>query len=333
MKLIRPLLAALAFLAAGALRAFTSARARAGWPAEPTDAEVIDAIFGVPAHFANLFPPNWAISDVNAEFTHKASEATSIGDLLWYDASNHCLRSAANYTDAGAAAPTQAGFAAVFAGVSNSAQLSTDATAENCRCVIDRAFEYPCVSNTFAVGDYVTVAYSSGLVSQQLDKTTDPALAIGRVVKEYQSATTAVKVRLTSTVLVGKLMNAGDGPSAAFAQWQQAQGAAPSAGSFSIFLATRACVVKGVKLSFSTASSSGTVTVTKDTGTTAPGGGTAILTGTMSSAGTANTVVSGTLVTTQATVTLAAGDRLAVTLAGTQTGLAGAIVTVELEPE
>jgi hypothetical protein len=116
------------------------------------------------------------------------------------------------------------------------------------------------------------------------------------------------------------------------AGWLQAQGAAPTAGSFTVFLATRAYRVKSFKASFATASTSGTVTTTKDTGTAAPGAGTALLTGTVSLAGTANTVVSGTLVATDATLKLAAGDRLALTLAGTLTNLAGAFVQIGLTP-
>lgn len=114
--------------------------------------------------------------------------------------------------------------------------------------------------------------------------------------------------------------------------WQQGQAAAPSAGSFTIFQATRAYRVKAMNLVYSTASSSGTATITKDTGTTAPGGGTALLTGTVSTSSTANTTNSGTLIATVATLTMAAGDRIGLTLGGTQTGLAGLVVSVGLVP-
>jgi hypothetical protein len=167
---------------------------------------------------ADISLPNWAPSQENAEFTHKASEACYVGDLLWYDATNHVLRSAAVFTDQGSAGPTQQGFAAVFAGVSSSKQLSTDSTARNCRTVIDQIWEFPCTSSTFAVGDYVAPSYSSGLNSQNLVKVTDPSLAIGRVVKEYTSATTKVKVRLTSPIFLGKF--AQDGASGTFAGQQ-----------------------------------------------------------------------------------------------------------------
>lgn len=156
---------------------------------------------------ANSSYPQWAPGLLNAEFTHKASEETDIMDLLWYDVANHCVRSAGQFADAGTAAPTQENFAALFAGVSNSFQRSTDATARNARIVIDEIFEFPCASSTFSVGDYVTPTYTTGVLSnQQLTRTTDKTLAIGRVVKEYQSATTVVKVRLTSSLLAGKLV-------------------------------------------------------------------------------------------------------------------------------
>jgi hypothetical protein len=97
-----------------------------------------------------------------------------------------------------------------------------------------------------------------------------------------------------------------------------------------VFVALRACRLKAVKEVHSTASSSGTLQVEKCTGTQAPGSGTNLLTGTMTLAGTANTVVSGTLIATVASLTLAAGDRLSVVIAGTMTNLAGSRVSLSL---
>jgi hypothetical protein len=99
-----------------------------------------------------------------------------------------------------------------------------------------------------------------------------------------------------------------------------------------VFIATTAMRLKAVSRIFSTASTSGTVTVSKDTGTTAPGGGTALLTGTLALSGTANTVVNGTLISTTSTLQLAAGDRIAIVIAGTMTNLVGGIVTLSLQP-
>lgn len=98
-----------------------------------------------------------------------------------------------------------------------------------------------------------------------------------------------------------------------------------------IFTAPFACELVAVSSVHRVASSSGTLQVQKLTGTTAPGSGTNLLTGTVSLSGTANTVVSGTPIATVATKRLAAGDRLGFTLAGTLTSLAGCVVTVTLK--
>lgn len=153
------------------------------------------------------FYPNWPPSQINAELNHKASEAASVGDLGWYDSTNHCARSAGQFADQGNAAATQTAFALVFAGVFNSKQLGTDATARNARLLIDAVFDYPCASDTYAIGDYVGVGYSSGPVAQKVQKVNDASLAIGRVVKEYTSATTNVKCRLTSQILAGVIQS------------------------------------------------------------------------------------------------------------------------------
>ena len=79
-----------------------------------------------------------------------------------------------------------------------------------------------------------------------------------------------------------------------------------------------------------TASTSGTLMAEKCTGTTAPGSGTALLTGTMSLSGTANTVVNGTLVSTLGTTNFAVGERLSIKIAGTMTNLANGCVTIIL---
>lgn len=99
-----------------------------------------------------------------------------------------------------------------------------------------------------------------------------------------------------------------------------------------VFVATRACRLKAVKEVHSTASSSGTLQLEKCTGTTAPGSGTSLLTGTVSLAGTANTVLSGTPSSTVATITLAAGDRISIVIAGTMTNLVGGFVSITLAP-
>lgn len=98
-----------------------------------------------------------------------------------------------------------------------------------------------------------------------------------------------------------------------------------------IFIANRAYRIKGVRASLVLQGTSVTVNITKESGTTAPGAGTTILTGNMSLA-VSNTVVTGTLVSTVATLLMAAGDRLSFTIGGTVGAATGLTMTVLLVP-
>lgn len=89
--------------------------------------------------------------------------------------------------------------------------------------------------------------------------------------------------------------------------------------------------VTDVAIVFGTASASGTFSIEKLTGTTAPGSGTTMLTGTISTAGTANTVLVGTLTATVATLQLAVGDRIGFVFTGTETGLVGLNIMLSLK--
>ncbi len=75
-----------------------------------------------------------------------------------------------------------------------------------------------------------------------------------------------------------------------------------------------------------------TVDVLKDTGTTAAGAGTSVLTGVMTFNTVAQTTVTGTVSSTVATITMAAGDRLSVKWGGTVGSITGALVSVTLVP-
>ncbi|RCJ20139.1 hypothetical protein A6S26_05305 [Nostoc sp. ATCC 43529] len=103
------------------------------------------------------------------------------------------------------------------------------------------------------------------------------------------------------------------------------------------FVADGAYLVTGISYVHSTAGSDASAVnlqITKDTGTAAPGAGTDLLTNNTNAGfdckGTANTVQAGALVATEATRTLASGDRLSLDFAGTVTALAGVVVTVSL---
>lgn len=98
------------------------------------------------------------------------------------------------------------------------------------------------------------------------------------------------------------------------------------------FIAPLPCVITGVKCVYNTASTSGTLQLTKDVSTEAPGVGANVvnlLASTISLAGTANTVLSGTLHATNSLV-LKAGDRISLLFGGTTTNLAGLVVALEI---
>lgn len=88
----------------------------------------------------------------------------------------------------------------------------------------------------------------------------------------------------------------------------------------------------GVSATFTVTSTSGTLQLTHDTGVSAPGSGTAMLSSALSLSGTANTVVSAVPSTTLtgAQRVFLPGDRLSVTIGGTVTGGANLSVSVYL---
>ena len=96
------------------------------------------------------------------------------------------------------------------------------------------------------------------------------------------------------------------------------------------WVAPAKCVVDYFTLTYSVASSSGTVQLEKVPSGTAQGSGTNILTGTVSTSSTANTNNAGTISTTAATAELAVGDALALVNGGTLTSLTDLHATVGL---
>ena len=103
------------------------------------------------------------------------------------------------------------------------------------------------------------------------------------------------------------------------------------------FVANFPCQVTGITYVHATAGTNGSavnVQLVKDTGTDAPGAGTDLLTNNTNAGfdckGTANTVQTGALTATSASLQLAVGDRLSLDFAGTVTTLAGISLTVSL---
>jgi hypothetical protein len=120
-------------------------------------------------------------------------------------------------------------------------------------------------------------------------------------------------------------------PQSVFINWTNV--AATSASGDFAFIANRAYQVTAIRVAQRAQGGSGCVIdVEKLTGTTAPGSGTALGTGSYNCNSTANnTATTYTLTGTTGTLQLAAGDRLSVKLGGTLTALAGATVTVQLK--
>jgi hypothetical protein len=109
---------------------------------------------------------------------------------------------------------------------------------------------------------------------------------------------------------------------------------APAAATDTVFfVATRAYRVISIsEVHAVAAGGTSTLQVTKDTSTNAPGAGSDLLQAAFDLNATANTVQNGTLVATLATITLAAGDRLAVDFADAIQSSEGITVTVCLAP-
>lgn len=100
-----------------------------------------------------------------------------------------------------------------------------------------------------------------------------------------------------------------------------------------IYTATRKCVVKAVRYTPRVVGSDGsdvTLMVTRARGTEAPTSGDDLLSATLDLKGTADTVQTGALVSTAATLQLAVGDRIALDFTGTLTAAVGQ-VTIEME--
>lgn len=107
----------------------------------------------------------------------------------------------------------------------------------------------------------------------------------------------------------------------------------PAATDLVFFVAPRAMRILGISQVHSVAAGGTSVLqVVKDTGTSAPGAGTDLLSTGFNLNATANTVQTGALSTTPADLSLAAGDRLAVDFADAIQSSAGVVVTVMMVP-
>ena len=99
-----------------------------------------------------------------------------------------------------------------------------------------------------------------------------------------------------------------------------------------IFNAQFSCEVVAFAVSHEVISLSGTVTLEKLTGTTAPGSGINLLSSTISTGGITNTVNHGIFIVSGTARQLARGDRLAIRDGGDLTGLVGLSTTTIIKP-
>lgn len=110
----------------------------------------------------------------------------------------------------------------------------------------------------------------------------------------------------------------------------QGSSAATSGNYNAFWVADASYVVKSIKAFYSTASSSGTVNIYKTVSGTAIGSGIALLTTAISTAGTANTLLFGSL-KTDGSITLKENDVLGLVSGGTLTSLANLSITINLQ--
>jgi hypothetical protein len=117
--------------------------------------------------------------------------------------------------------------------------------------------------------------------------------------------------------------------------FSQYQAAIPVAGSIICFVAAFPCELVAAQLIWGVASASGTVQITHDTGTAAPGAGSALLAAAVPTSTAANTLFvipkAQAFTATNSTLQLAKGDRLSITFAGTFTGQANLVVMAQLK--
>jgi len=135
-----------------------------------------------------------------------ASTAVAAGNLLYWDSGNSVAKNASARADKGSLVLNQCDFAALFLGVALDQRLSTEtSTGNDSRRLVclDGVFDADCASSTFEVGDLVGIDRSATPANydSQVIKVTNPALAIGVVVKREPSAVTKVRCRLTSSFL------------------------------------------------------------------------------------------------------------------------------------
>lgn len=261
------------------------------------------------------------------EVTFPASTAFTPGDLL-YDASGTPTK-ASGQTDQTSESANQALFASNFLGVSADKRLATETVAQKRVVIADGVFDITCPSTTWAVGDLIGASENgdgNALLDQQVERVTDPALAIGYCVKATAAATTTVRARLISRKVPAAIDRSITYQSYYFT-------GTPAATDQVVFVAPHRCRVVAIsEVHSAAAGGASTLQVVKDTSTSAPGAGTDLLASAFDLNATANTTQHGTLSATASDLVLNAGDRLSVDFANTIQSTAGVCVTIGIVP-
>lgn len=135
-----------------------------------------------------------------------ASTGIAVGNLLYWDSGAVLPKTASARADKGSLALNQADFAALFVGVMVDQRLATETSTGNDSrraITLDGIFDVDCASLTWEVDDLVGIDRNATPTNydSQVAKVTNPALAIGIVVKREPVAVTKVRCRLTASKL------------------------------------------------------------------------------------------------------------------------------------
>lgn len=171
---------------------------------------------------------NRPVPDMNGDLFVATGIETAIGDLLYFDllgnlsaspAQKAVAKPVSQILDQGSALATQELAAQYFCGVSGYNQKANDTSpnpaAHQARIWVRQEWrDYPCVIQTWELGDLVAPAYTptggAGALSDQLlTKTTNVAAAIGRVTKRFPIAAPFVQCALLSRLLETGFMDSG----------------------------------------------------------------------------------------------------------------------------
>lgn len=197
---------------------------------------------------------------------------------------------------------------------------------------------------SFALLGTAMFAYAQTAIQQ--DPITGPHMVTGTLINQLVTAVnnlngtgTAGAVAATTLTASGAITSTGTAAASCLINATYATGGAALAANSdsAFFVATRPVRVLAISEVHAVAAGGASVVqVTKDTGTTAPGAGTDLLTNTTNTgfdlAATANTVQVGALVATAGVTSLAVGDRLAVDYAQAVQSTVGVVISVCLAP-